>query len=211
MIAALAAPAEAGYLMMATYVMQAPLALIGAAVGQVYLSQAAHENRLGNLGPFTADVLAGLAKAGAGPLLAVGIVSPAAFGLVFGAGWERAGLLVAWMTPWFILQFLVTPVSMGLHVTGHQRVALLLQIFGLVLRIAFVWVASRWSQATISEGYALSGVVFYGLYLLIVVRCTGTPMSRLTHALGRSTGPLLLWCATALILHYVLTLVVVTR
>lgn len=201
MIAALAAPAEAGYLMMATYVMQAPMALIGSAVGQVYLSQAVHEHRQGKLGPFTADVLAGLIKTGAGPLLAVGIVAPAAFGLVFGPGWERAGVLVAWMTPWFILQFLATPLSMGLHVTGHQRLALLLQLAGLCLRVGFVWAASKWSRADITESYALSGLAFYGLYLWTIIRCTGALNHRLFRGSGRSLGLILLWCTAGLALH----------
>jgi hypothetical protein len=40
LVAAVAAPDEAGYLMLAMYVLQAPMSLIGAAVGQVYLSKA---------------------------------------------------------------------------------------------------------------------------------------------------------------------------
>lgn len=204
MIAALAAPAEAGYLMMATYVMQAPMALIGVAVGQVYLSRAAEEHRSGALGRFTADVLAGLVKTGVGPLLAVGIVAPAAFGLVFGVGWERAGLLVAWMTPWFILQFITTPVSMGLHVTGHQRLALGLQVTGLLLRVAMVWMAARWSPGAIAEWYAVSGAVFYGLYLAVVMAVTGTELRRLVHGGLKSAAIVLLCLVLALAAHFLL-------
>jgi O-antigen/teichoic acid export membrane protein len=204
MIAALAAPAEAGYLMMATYVMQAPMALIGTSVGQVYLSQAVHEHRQNALGPFTANVLAGLIKSGVGPLLAVGIVSPAAFGPVFGNGWERAGVLVAWMTPWFILQFLATPLSMGLHVTGHQRLALLIQFAGLLLRLGFVWAASVWTPAAISESYALSGFLFYGLYLWVIVRCTGAVNRKMLEIFSRSLAPIFLWGAMGGVFHLLL-------
>lgn len=172
LIAALAAPAEAGYLMLATYVMQAPMALIGNAVGQVYLSRAAEEHRQGQLSAFTAGILHGLVKAGVGPLLAAGIIAPAAFGLVFGADWGRAGVLVAWMTPWFILQFLVGPISMALHVTGHQRAAFALQVVGLVTRVLGVWLTAQWFTHGLSEAYALTGLGFYTLYLLVVLHYT---------------------------------------
>ncbi|OSZ71683.1 lipopolysaccharide biosynthesis protein [Hydrogenophaga sp. IBVHS1] len=197
MIAALAAPTEAGYLMLATYVMQAPMALVGAAVGQVYLAGAAHKHRQGQLGEFTAEVLGGLLKTGIGPLLAVGIVSPAIFGLIFGAGWERAGVLVAWMTPWFILQFLSTPISMGLHVTGHQRLAFALQLVGLALRAGMVWLAASLSPLHVSEWYAVSGFLFYLLYLLTILWRTGLDWKRFLESSRHAVPVCLGWIVLA--------------
>jgi O-antigen/teichoic acid export membrane protein len=181
LIAALAAPAEAGHLMLATYVMQAPMALIGGAVGQVYLSQAADEHRQGRLSAFTAGLLNGLVKTGVGPLMAVGILSPAAFALVFGPQWTRSGELVAWMTPWFIVQFLATPVSMALHVTGHQRAAFLMQLASLGARVLTVWAAAHLAPQWMPETYALSGFAVYAAYLFLVLRCTHVN----TRAAGR--------------------------
>jgi O-antigen/teichoic acid export membrane protein len=169
LIAAVAAPKEAGYLMMANYVMQAPTALIGAAVGQVYLSQAAEKHRQGKLSEFTNEVLRGLFRTGVAPLLAIGAIAPFTFGLIFGTGWDRAGILVAWMTPWFILQFLTAPISMSLHVTGNQRAAFFLQLFGLVLRLGMVWSASQLIVTKTSETFAISGLVFYAIYLCITI------------------------------------------
>lgn len=171
MIAALSVGPEAGYLLLAMSVIQAPMALFGTAIGQVYFSRAPQEYRDGNLGSFTAEILGGLIKAGVGPLLAVGILSPVVFGIIFGEGWERAGWLVAWMTPWFIMQFLATPVSMAIHVTGHQRSAFFLQVFGLLLRVFSVWGAAQFSSAPVSEAYAFSGALFYFIYLWIILRC----------------------------------------
>ena len=171
MIAAFAVGSEAGYLLLAMSIIQAPMALFGTAIGQVYLSRAPEEYREGRLGSFTADILGGLMKAGVGPLLAVGILSPLAFETVFGQGWGRAGWLVAWMTPWFIMQFLATPVSMAIHVTGHQRAVFVLQVFGLILRVSSVLVAAQFSDAPVSEAYALSGALFYFIYLWLVLWC----------------------------------------
>ncbi|ACV33465.1 polysaccharide biosynthesis protein [Candidatus Accumulibacter phosphatis] len=171
MIAALAAGPEAGYLLLAMSVIQAPMALFGTAIGQVYLSHAPEAHREGGLGSFTTDVFGRLVRAGVGPLLAVGIIAPVIFGALFGEGWERAGWLVTWMTPCFIMQFLATPISMALHVTGKQRAALLLQVFGVVLRVCAVWAAAQFPNGSISEAYAISGLLFYLFYIWTILYC----------------------------------------
>lgn len=173
-IAAVIVGPEAGYLLLAMTVIQAPMALFGNAIAQVYLSRAPAEFREGRLGSFTTDILGALIKIGVGPLLAVGIISPLLFGMIFGLNWERAGWLVTWMTPWFILQFLATPISMAMHITGHQRAAFFLQIGGLLFRTTAVWVAVTYYRGSESVIYALSGAVFYAIYLWVIlasIRC----------------------------------------
>jgi O-antigen/teichoic acid export membrane protein len=198
MIAALATGPEVGYLLLAMSVIQAPMALFGAAIGQVYLSRAPQEHRNGRLGEFTAEILGGLIRAGVGPLLVLGVVSPAAFGIVFGPSWERAGWLVAWMTPWFIMQFLASPLSMALHVTGHQKAALLLQLLGLFIRVLTVLVTATISQNYVTESYAISGFIMYSLYLGLVAYCVDLRAKNLTKAL-LSTHTLAGWIAVSLI------------
>ena len=171
-IAAVALGPEAGYLFLAMRAMAIPIGLIGGAVSQVYLSRAPDELRAGQLAPFTLKAISGLARTGLGPLLFAGIAAPAVFPLVFGDEWQRAGEMVAWMTPWFLLQFLSSPVSMSLHVTGNQRIALLLQLFGLVLRVGATGYAAMYASAHIFEFYAVSGFAFYAAYLLAVAYVT---------------------------------------
>ncbi|MDP9963016.1 O-antigen/teichoic acid export membrane protein [Variovorax paradoxus] len=192
-IAALSMGPEAGYLILAMRAMAAPMGLIGNAVSQVYLSRAPEELRAGRLANFTLQIIGGLAKSGVGPLIFAGVVSPLAFPLIFGHEWLRAGELVAWMTPWFILQFLASPVSMTLHVTGNQRAALNLQIFGLVLRVGAVGIAGRWMSTHVVEIYAISGFLFYGLYLYVVARFSGIRPGDLYMVLRKSFRTLLIW------------------
>lgn len=185
LIAALAAPAEAGHLSMAIYVMQVPMALIGTAIGQVYLSRATEEHRAGRLSSFTSEVLHGLFKAGMGPLIAAGILAPALFGLVLGAPWARAGTMVAAMVPWFAMQFLASPISMALHITGHQRRAFLLQLASLIVRVGVVLAAAKVAPAWITEAYAVSGAVVYFAYLLVVMATASVPL-RAGAVVGKS-------------------------
>ena len=172
LIGALAPPAEVGHLQLGLYAMQAMIGLVGAAIAQVYFSRAAEEHGAGRLAEFTGTVLVNLARTGPGPLLAIGIAAPFIFPLVFGEEWARSGILVAWMTPWFMLQFLASPISLALAVTRRQRAAFLLQLFGFVFRSGAVLFAAYALNGYITEAYALSGFVFYAAYLAVIVATT---------------------------------------
>lgn len=192
-IAAKAVGPDAGHLLLATSAMAVPIGLIGGAVSQVYLSRAPDEMRAGRLAVFTSKIIGGLAKSGVGPLIFIGIISPAIFQLIFGKEWQRAGELVAWMTPWFIAQFLSSPISMTLHVTGNQRTALKLQIFGLVLRVGTVICTGLLAHKYIVEAYAISGLVFYAIYFIVVVRFAGIKFKNLMDGSGPAFKLITFW------------------
>jgi O-antigen/teichoic acid export membrane protein len=164
MIAAMVAGPEAGFLFLAMRVTGLPMGLVGSSVSQVFLAEAPAKLRDGTLAAFTRRTMWALFKTGAPPLIAVGVLSPAVFPLVFGEDWARAGWLVAWMTPWFVLQFVASPVSMVMHVLGRQGLAMTLQAAGLVLRVGAVLIGSNLAVDLVSEIYAMSGAVFYVLY-----------------------------------------------
>lgn len=170
LIASLAASPEAGYVLLVTRIMGAPLQLVGQAVGQVYLAHAADELRAGRLKSFTLKNIWGLAKIGVAPLLLFAVFAPDIFEILFGEQWIRAGVLAQWMMPWFILQFLVSPISMVLHVLGAQQIALWLQFFGMILRVGSILAAAAISQAFVAEVYAISGGLFYAVYLAVIVQ-----------------------------------------
>ncbi|WP_052493797.1 MULTISPECIES: oligosaccharide flippase family protein [Pseudomonas] len=176
LIAFLLGGSEAGYLMLAMRVLQAPIALLGNAISQVYLSQAPLSERKGELATLSKSMLAKLAKVGVGPLLFAAIVAPTVFPIVFGSEWQRAGELVGWMTPWFIFQLLVSPISMSLHVKGKQDIALYLQLAALLMRVSAVLLFYFIFKDFMVEAYALSGLVSYLLYFLVVLNVLGVPI-----------------------------------
>lgn len=206
LIAAWATRAEAGHLTLAAFVAQAPLSLIGTAIGQVYLSRAPAESRDGRLGAFTAGILGKLFKAGAGPILALGLLAPSVFGIVFGAEWERSGWLLAWMTPWFLMQFLAVPIGLGLHVTGHLKAALMLQLGGLALRVFMVWAAAHWMPSAVSEAYAVSGALFYLTYLVTILAAVRAPWRQVGLTFRAGLPPTLLWALGAAALSLLIQL-----
>lgn len=187
--------AEAGFLFLAMRVMQAPLATIGAAVSQVYYTEAPQAWRDGRLPQLTHDVLRRLSQVGLGPLLFGGIVGQPAFEIVFGDGWGRAGEIVAWMVPWLALQFLASPISMLLYALERQRTDLWLQLFGMVVRIGPVLATAALAPKWLPEVFAVTGAVFYAVYLLVLRHVVGLPWRALGHAIASARWPVLAWCA----------------
>tara|TARA_R110000850_G_scaffold96655_4_gene201889 strand:- start:25455 stop:26822 length:1368 start_codon:yes stop_codon:yes gene_type:complete len=189
LIAAYVAGPEVGFLMLAMKIMAVPMTLLGTGVGQVYLSQASEHYREGKLPAFTAEVLKNLCRIGAPLILIGGLLAPHLFPLVFGREWQRAGELVLWMVPWFVFQFMSAPISMALHVTSHQKVALGLQLAGLAIRVlsvlAAVWVGMR---GQVTEAYILSGAAFYALYLVTVLVVVKVPVRNVVRALLPGTA-----------------------
>ena len=170
LIAYYAVSAEAGFLMLAMRLLSAPMSLIGGAVGQVYLAEASEKNYEGQLEQFTHNTVRALAKIGTPPILFAGMAAPFLIPIIFGEEWQRAGILIAWMSPWFLMQFITSPVSMALHITNNQKIAMLLQFFGLLLRVGCVVIAGLYYKDYIVEVYAITGFIFYILYLLVVLR-----------------------------------------
>lgn len=169
-IAALVSGPEVGYLMLATQVMTLPMKFIGAAVAQVYLAQASDKYHQGYLKKYTIACIFKLMQIGIIPLVLISVLAPVLFPYIFGAEWKRSGDMVLWMFPWFLMQLITSPVSMSLHVAGKQTVALLLQILGFFIRVGGLLIMA-WCGIVeyIFEYYALSGAVFYFIYLLIVL------------------------------------------
>jgi len=156
--------------MLAIRLLSAPMGLLGGAVGQVYLSEAPAHFQNGTLKEFTKKTVWTLAKIGAPPILLVAIAAPFLVPIIFGGDWARTGVLIAWMAPWFFAQFITSPVSMSLHITGNQKAALALQLFGLAFRVgAVMWVALVYGEGA-GEIYAVSGAIFYAVYLAVVLR-----------------------------------------
>jgi O-antigen/teichoic acid export membrane protein len=173
LIAALALGPEAGFILLAMRAMGTPVTLVGEAVAQVYLSHAPEEMRAGRLPEFTTDVLKGLARVAVAPLVFIAIIAPPAFALVFGDEWRRAGELVIWMTPWFVLKLLSSPVSMVMHVRMMQRAMLGVMMTGLALRLVMTLGAYAIDPEFIAEGYAISGTAFYIATFTVYLKASG--------------------------------------
>lgn len=169
-IAAVTIGPEAGYLMLAMKVMAIPMGLIGGAIAQVYLAHAPQYYNRDELRQYTIQTIKQIGKIAIIPIITIGAIAPFVFPIVFGASWTKAGFMLLWMVPWFVMQILSSPVSTCLHVTGNQKMALLLQITGLVIRVGGLLIISITYPMWAFEYYAISGFIFYAIYLLVILK-----------------------------------------
>ncbi|WP_461393248.1 lipopolysaccharide biosynthesis protein [Deferrisoma sp.] len=169
-IGAIAGQHEIGYLYLGMRVMGLPIGIVGRSVAQVFVAEAPARARAGTLRRYVWKNIWTLFRVGAPPAIALGLSAPWMFSSLFGADWNRAGFLTALMTPWFLLQFMVSPVSMALHVVGKQSLACILQAGGVILRVGVVLIVAWTGVHGVSEAFAISSAAFYATYLLIVMR-----------------------------------------
>lgn len=189
---------EVGQLSLAVKVLSAPMVLLGAATAQVFLSSAGAEHGDARLGEFVRETVCRMARFAVGPLVFVAVVAPDLFPLAFGPEWSRAGILTAWLVPGVFLQLLASPVSMSLHVIKAHRAALVLQISGAVLRIGGVFLATLYLAGLASEVFALTALVFYAVYLIVILDRVKVPVSSLFGFSIRAVGTCLVWLLLAI-------------
>ncbi len=178
LIASMTSAGTAGFFMLAQRILQAPLALIGSSVGQVFLANAPQHHSRGELGRSFDKTVVTLAAMAAIPLLVTAVFGPQIFTFLFGQNWGQAGKFAAWMSPWIFLQFIASPVSIALTITGNQRSSLISQVAFLIIRpTAFLIATHLYSDEFAVIVFCISGAFCYGAFLLW-----------LRHTINRSTA-----------------------
>lgn len=138
MLAALFDPVAAGLYTLAQRVLGAPMAVIGTAIGGVFLANAAEARREGRLAPLVASVHERLAQIAMPPALIILFAAPQMFTLVFGERWHDAGHFAQWMAPWLYVTFVASPLSSLFDVLEQQKRELLFHAVLLATRIGAI-------------------------------------------------------------------------
>ena len=169
LVAAYAIGPEAGFLFLAMRLLGMPARIIGASVAQVFVVEAPAKMRDGELYDLTIKTVKSLLLIGAPPIILAAILAPPLFPVIFGVEWAQAGWLVVWMTPSFLLQFAVSPVSSLLHVIGRLQLAMWLHAVSLVVRVGAVGLAALYAAQYITFAFAIASTVINALFITVVV------------------------------------------
>jgi O-antigen/teichoic acid export membrane protein len=147
-------------------VAQAPLRLLGGAVGQVFISRAAQSQRSGLLGELATDTLRVLARLGIAPLAMFAVIATEAFSLVFGEQWEVAGTQARWLTPFLIAEFLFLPLSAVVAIGARQLTALTMRVLlvGLPALAIQVVAVSSGDPLVAVKTFSIAGLLAYLAY-----------------------------------------------
>ena len=146
-----------------------PMGLIGSAIAQVYHSNAPEYYEKNELYSYSLSIVKKIFKLILIPFILLFLISPFIFEFLFGKEWKDLGSYIIWMIPWYFMQMLVSPISMSLHIIGEQKVALLLQILGFVIRIVGLLLVAFFYKDLAIIYYILSGFLFYFIYFFVVI------------------------------------------
>ncbi|MGI5906412.1 MAG: lipopolysaccharide biosynthesis protein [Candidatus Pararuminococcus gallinarum] len=132
-LSALYSTAQLGYYSMVNRVLGTPLSMVGGAVGQVFVKQAADEkNTSGNLS-HTFSKVSGLLLLLSVPMFSVLFIFAEPIIRIFlGEQWLPAADYIRILTPMFLVRFIVSPISNSALVMGKQLMTMIWQ-FGLLL------------------------------------------------------------------------------
>jgi len=159
-----------GQLFLAVTLGLLPMALLGSSIGQVYSSRVVKSISDGELLQLTNSTLISTGRIAIPLILIGGCMSPLAVPILFGDEWYLVGTYLLYMMPWLILQVLASPVSMIFHALGKQKHALVLQIFGFIVRVVSVLVASLISPNSAVLVFLLGSAIFYLIYLVTIIK-----------------------------------------
>lgn len=167
--------ATAGFFSLAQRAMGAPMAFLGMAIANVYLSE------LPRIKEKEPERLMGFYLVACRNLFIVGlpIVAGATFVLwygvemIFGEEWSEAGLFALYLAPFFLGQFVVAPLSQTLTVLGRQDVQLLWDFLRLILPNAVFCIAYYLGVGVVEAVglYGLSMGLIYIVNILLAVLC----------------------------------------
>jgi len=131
-IAWLHGPVVAGWFALAQRVVGIPMRLVGEAVAQVYLSEAAALVRedVAAVWPIFKKTAWRLFAFSLLPASVIAAAGSPVFGMLFGSGWGKAGLYAQLLLPMFVGQIVASPLSQTLNVIGS-------------LELQFAWDAGR--------------------------------------------------------------------
>ena len=116
--------------------LRVPIAVIGASIGQVFLKKAVDLRNDGKaISPLLKKTMLLLFLVSIIPFSIIMFFGTDIFSLVFGKEWSEAGYYTQIMTPWLMVNFLISPVSQVPIILNKQRGFFILGITSTVLMV----------------------------------------------------------------------------
>jgi len=196
-------PVPAGLFALTRRVVSTPTKLIGSAVSQVFMSEAAASARTGIMGIRMQQIFEKLVAVAAPPCFILLLLGPTLFAWIFGPEWRDSGYYASLLAPLLLLQFSFSPLSAAFMVIERQ---FLYSGFQVTLAIVTV-VAFGFGKVFSSEviGIASLSILAASCYLVMTIflfNASGIERTIIFRILGRQ----ILWgfiCSSPLLIIYI--------
>ena len=170
MVATMYSTSEAGLFAVSDRLIGLPLALLGQAISQAYLSECAsiiREDRSKLKGLFRQTTYR-LALVGIPLILLLALVGPRGAELLLGHKWSTAGAYVRVLVPMYIVQVVANPVSATLILLERQGLQLAWDSIRLITVLVVFFLAARFG-ASPHVAVGLFGLAMAGMYLVLLL------------------------------------------
>ncbi|MEX1221501.1 MAG: oligosaccharide flippase family protein [Idiomarina sp.] len=178
LFATLFSTSSAGIYGLANKIVAMPMSVLGKAVSQVFLSNAAIDYRNGNLPPLVISAQRALIKIVVIPSIFLVVFSVPIFPLVFGAEWGEAGEVASWLALWMLVAFSTSPLSSIFAIIEKQRLGLIMQgvLFG--FRVMGIGIGLYYNSFMVAViWFSILSIVGYLSYQIVAFISIGLTVS----------------------------------
>lgn len=182
-------PFIVGYYALSQRILQAPMALVGSSIAQVYFQKASEQTiDMDMLAMTTMKLYKQLIRLGTLPLSFIFFFAPDIFAFVFGEEWRDAGVYSQALSPWVLLVFISSPLSNLLTVLEKHRQNVLFNVGLLASRVGAIMIGALYfnSEYLTIVLYGVVGAVVWLVfiyYLLSLVNIGKAEITRTTFSL----------------------------
>lgn len=152
--------ATAGMYALAHRVIALPMGVLGQAVSQVFLANAAIDHRSGQLSRLVISAQRMLVNIILPPVAFLILFGSKAFLLVFGSNWGQSGEVASWLALWMLVSFSTSPLSSIFTVIERQSLGLLMQGGLFVARVCGIGIGIYYEDF-------MTGVIWYSVFSVL--------------------------------------------
>lgn len=181
LFATLFGAASAGFYALAHRIIALPMALVGQAVGQVFLSNAAVDYRAGKLPKLVISAHHALIRVIIPPVLFLIIFGPESFAFIFGERWAFSGEVASWLALWMLVSFSTSPLSSIFTITERQALGMCMQAVLLVVRMIGIGVGVYFQDFMLAIiWFSILNIIGYLAYKIVAFRSLGLSVRDVT-------------------------------
>lgn len=179
LLAAFFSPAIVGFYALGFRILQMPMSVIGAAIGQVFFQRAAQARIDGTLGQLVEKVFQRLVFIGFFPMLMLALVGQDLYTVIFGSDWAEAGVYTQILSIWAFFWFISSPLSTLFSVLEKQDLGLRIQAAIFSTRLISLTAGGLMGSPRLAlVFFSVSGVFVYGFMNLWILQLTGVSVKK---------------------------------
>ncbi|SMO66093.1 Membrane protein involved in the export of O-antigen and teichoic acid [Thalassovita litoralis] len=178
--------AAGGFLFLAIKLFYTPSTIISGAFAKIFHSAVGSALRENTVAQLTEETLFHLMRYGGAFVIAVVVLGPTAIALLMSDEWAHTSTILVWMSPWIMIQLLVSPIGTIMMATGRQKELFRLSVAGFILRAGGVVLTLLVNKEYGPIALSMTSMVFYVMALRAFSKQAGVELKAMGLLCRRS-------------------------